>query len=45
MIKADRMIKPARARLRLRRERAELDRILRNAPPNVRTELWAMCCR
>ena len=39
------MIKTLRARLRLRREWAQLDRAVRDAPPNVRTELWAMSCR
>ena len=39
------MITTLRARLRLRRQHAELDRLLRDAPPNVRAELWAMSCR
>ena len=39
------MIKRIRARLRRRRERAELDRFLRDAAPNVRNELWAVSSR
>jgi hypothetical protein len=39
------MIKTARVKLRLRRERTQLDRALRNAPPSMRAELWAMSCR
>jgi hypothetical protein len=39
------MINALRRRIRLRRERAELDRALREAPPTVRAELWAMSCR
>ena len=39
------MIKTLRARLRFRRQQAELDRLLRDAPPNVRTELWCLSCR
>ena len=39
------MIKILRARLRLRRERAELDRALRDAAPSMRTELWAVSSR
>jgi hypothetical protein len=39
------MIKVIRMRIRRRRERADLDRALRNAPPNVRAELWAMASR
>lgn len=39
------MIKAIRMRMRRRREQAELDRTLRNAPPNVRAELWAMASR
>jgi hypothetical protein len=39
------MIRTIRIRLRRRRELAEFNRTLRNAPPSLQGELWAMSGR